>query len=173
MRTPWPLFIGTLVGTLIGPGLIMNCFDGEPNAERLAWIFAPVLIGFLLGFWIDVELDKPPERRLFRFKLRTLFVAVTVFAVWLGLELKFVRERQAWIRENAALVRPIEPLPDGQVSETIPYVIGQTKYFPFWRRWLGDAPVPSIILPTVETDHDSVQRLFPEANISKVWSVPP
>ena len=39
----------------------------------------------------------PPKRRWFRFSLRTMFVAVTVFGVWLGWQLKIVREREAII----------------------------------------------------------------------------
>jgi len=45
-----------------------------------------------------------PRRRWFQFGLRTLFVLMTVVALWLAWELSFIRERQAWLRENAALV---------------------------------------------------------------------
>ena len=41
----------------------------------------------------------PPKRRWFRFSLRTMFVVVTIFGVWLGWQLKIVRERKAILRE--------------------------------------------------------------------------
>jgi hypothetical protein len=36
-----------------------------------------------------------PKRRWFRFTLRTLFVVVTVFGIWLGYELNWIRQRHA------------------------------------------------------------------------------
>jgi len=35
-----------------------------------------------------------PPRRWFRFSLRTMFVVVTVFAVWLGYQVNWIRERK-------------------------------------------------------------------------------
>jgi hypothetical protein len=173
MRTPWPPLIGTLVGGVIGPGVIMHWLDGEPDAQKVTWIFAPVILGFLVGFWIDVELDKPPSRRLFRFSLRTMFVVVTVVAVWLGWELKFVRERQAWVQANKALIRPGEPVPVGSVVGMYIDSGATQSYFPIWRRWLGDAPVPTIVFPEPWTNHDSVKRLFPEAELFQVCAMQP
>ena len=176
MRTPWPLIIGTLIGVVVGPGVIMHWTAHEPDAERIAWIFAPVLIGFLIGFWIDVELDKQPSRRRFRFSLRTMFVLLTVCAVWLGWELKFVRERQAWVQANSALIRPAEPVAVGSAMGMFAYSIATKHYFPFWRRWLGDAPVPSIVFPAGDgagTSREDVKRLFPEADLWEVIAIQP
>jgi hypothetical protein len=47
---------------------------------------------------------KKPRRRWFQFGLRTLFIVMTVVALLLAWELSFIRERQAWLRENPALV---------------------------------------------------------------------
>jgi hypothetical protein len=41
----------------------------------------------------------PSRRRWFQFSLRTMFMAVTVFALWLGWELRIVRQRLAMLRE--------------------------------------------------------------------------
>ena len=51
-----------------------------------------------------------PRRRWFQFGLRTLFVLTTLVALWLAWELSFIRERQAWLRENPALVDQDAPL---------------------------------------------------------------
>src|SRR4249919_3316018 len=40
-----------------------------------------------------------PKRRWFRFSLRTMFVVVTIFGVWLGWQLNIVRERKAILVE--------------------------------------------------------------------------
>ena len=41
----------------------------------------------------------PPKRRWFKFDLRTMFVVVTIFGVWLGWQLRVVRERKAILAE--------------------------------------------------------------------------
>ena len=40
--------------------------------------------------------DTPPtpRRRYFRFELRTMFVVLTVFTLWLGWQAKIVRDRK-------------------------------------------------------------------------------
>jgi len=121
--------------------------------------------------------DKAPKRRWFRFSLRTLFVVVTVFAVWLGLEVKFVRDRQAWMQANRALVRPGEPVPVGATVGMYIHSHATTGNFSFWRRWLGDAPVSSIVFPeswinNVERQN-RVKRLFPEAELFQVSAIKP
>jgi len=35
----------------------------------------------------------PPRRRWFRFSLRTFFVVLTIFGVWLGVQVKWIRDR--------------------------------------------------------------------------------
>jgi len=59
-----------------------------------------------------------PRRRWFQYSLRTLFVLMTVVALWLAWELSFIRERQAWLRENPALVdqdAALSPVPLAQI----------------------------------------------------------
>ena len=79
-----------------------------------------------------------------------MLALVTAFAVWLGWELSYIRERRAWVSENQALL-DAPPLEDVRI--------------PPWRVWLGDEPVPGIIMLDQWTDEEwrRVKRLFPEA----------
>jgi hypothetical protein len=101
------------------------------------------------------------RRRWFQFGLGTLFVVVTIFAVWLGWELKFIRERQAflmragadrtWYVMSSQLDGPITP------RHRIPTI-------PFWRRWLGDEAVAIMEPPHGIAADEEIDALFPEAN---------
>ena len=51
-----------------------------------------------------------PRRRWFRFSLRTLFVLLTLFGIWLGIQVKWVRDRQAarlWVHEHGFIIADI------------------------------------------------------------------
>jgi hypothetical protein len=88
------------------------------------------------------------RRRWLSFSLRTLFVAVTVFACWLGWELNIVRERKA----VHAQIRQYR----GAFS---------TPTKPSWRnRWLGDAEYEAVILrsPVSQAIRDRAKHAFPE-----------
>jgi hypothetical protein len=108
-----------------------------------------------------------PPRRRFRFSLRTLFVLVTVFGVWFGWELKFVRERQA-VREelqrNGGIVQTAAEIQQ-------PWFVG-TRTIPFWRRWLGDeamwfvGPLYDLVDEPRIKYLERLVRLFPEADVS-------
>ena len=103
-----------------------------------------------------------PPRRWFprswlRFSLRSMLIAVTIFAVWLGWELSYIRERQAWIRENTSVVIiyavrfPSDPTWRG-------------AHIPWWRRWMGDEAVVDFIFPE-QWKHEKIDQalhLFPE-----------
>ena len=74
------------------------------------------------------------KRRWLRYSLRTLFVVVTVVAIWLGLELKFIRERRDFL-----VTRDRNFTVDG-VTDVFIYEIWtkpKSGTIPFWRRWLG------------------------------------
>src|ERR1700690_2367557 len=52
-----------------------------------------------------------PKRRWLRFSLRTLFVVVTVFGIWLGWQTNVVRERRTmrdWLEARGGGVVPVE-----------------------------------------------------------------
>jgi hypothetical protein len=71
-----------------------------------------------------------PKRRL-RWSLRTMFVAVTVVCVWLGFQLKLVRERQRitdFVRDH-----------NGYATES-----KDGTGVPFWRLWMNDTAVKEI-----------------------------
>jgi hypothetical protein len=54
-------------------------------------------------------MDKWRHRCWFRFSLRTLFVLVTLIAVWLGWSLNWIRQRHAFLRDRRAFVFGIDP----------------------------------------------------------------
>jgi hypothetical protein len=98
-----------------------------------------------------------PKRRCFRWSLQTMFVAVTVFACWLGWQVHIVRERRA-LREWFA---NSETLLDGQVD-----TIRQPARIPFWRSWLRDQPTTCIWLHIPDEDTERrVRCCFPEAEV--------
>ena len=125
----------------------------------------------------EVPKNEPlPKRHWFRFafRLRTLFVAVTVLGIALGWwtwQVKLVRERKEFVTQienqgGLLLAR----------SGVIPAVGGPD--IPFWRTWLGDRQQYIIAIkkrfdPNYAdfTDPDDLaffnraKRLFPEAEI--------
>jgi hypothetical protein len=105
------------------------------------------------------------KRRWFAFKLRTMFVAVAVFGclLWLGMNLRKVRERQ-FLMEVGALK----------------YVVSNSKHpsrpLPLVWSLMGAEPIASMKIFSHE-DEDQNQRwflmltnLFPEADISFGWT---
>jgi hypothetical protein len=98
-------------------------------------------------------------RRRFQFSLGSMFVLMTLVAMWLAWELSFIRQRQVWIRDHESwLVAGPRTVPEASI--------------PWWRGLLGDEAVPSILVgvetPAEERNH--VQKLFPEA---VTWSATP
>jgi hypothetical protein len=113
----------------------------------------------------------PPRRRWFQFGLRTMFVAVTLFSLWLGWELKFIRDRRAFLAAMDDL-RITEPQ-----NSTSAFGLGFTwtdqssgASIPFWRRWLGDEPQTVLALPSTSTeaDRETAVKLFPEAKVHRI-----
>jgi hypothetical protein len=111
----------------------------------------------------------PRRRRWYQFGLRTMFVVVTVFAVWLGWELKFVRERdksRRWIVENGGDISSIIAMTvDGSANVHFE----SPANLPFWRRWMGDELIGSIWLAAEPSEADirRLRRQFPEAKVIK------
>jgi hypothetical protein len=109
-------------------------------------------------------------RRWFRYSLRTMFVIVTLFAFWLGWELKFIRDRRAF-------VAAMDELRTAEIQKsTSAFGLNFTwtnqisgASIPFWRRWLGDEPQTVIALPrtSTEDDRETAVRLFPEAKVHR------
>ena len=115
-----------------------------------------------------MSVDGKPKRRWLRFSLRTLFVLVTAFSVWLGWTASIVRERKLVLRDmrgNPGFV----VAPAGATT----YLWGPAPPTPTisWvRQWLGDEAIESIWFPAdhIPTAYEVryLERLFPEARLS-------
>lgn len=91
-----------------------------------------------------------------------MLALTAMFAIWLGREVKFVRERKAflkWVDDTGGAYGP-KVIDSGHPSQAA---------VPFWRRWLGDFGVVAIGLGKgYETDYkraNDARRLFPEAHV--------
>ncbi len=110
-----------------------------------------------------------PKRRRFRFSLRTLFVVVTVFGVWLGWTLHHIHLRRQAISEIEAHGGDVVYGVD--LSATYPEVPpSDFPSIPFWRVWLGDKAVAQLEMPDEHyaEKHDVLDVLFPERTIGTV-----
>lgn len=104
--------------------------------------------------------------RLPRYGLRTLFVMVTVFACWLGWEVKYVHQRQAALSEigkhpgsYAFLLSDFDVV---SLRNWWPEP-GSEPRIPVWRTWIGDETAVGIGLADgTEEDIKRVRELFPE-----------
>lgn len=105
------------------------------------------------------ETTAKPRRRWFlpRFSLRTMFVVVTVFSLWLGWQAKIVRDRREMISDLQ--------------RQGIPF-FSRTPFFkpkiPIWRRWLGDQPIGAAGMRIDRLSSSKLaefKRLFPEAEL--------
>jgi len=105
------------------------------------------------------------QRRWLRFSLRTVFVLVTVVALWLGWELSIVRARRIALLElrsdpaidvytDAQIELPVESPQDAVTISTL-------------RILLGDEPVQIIRHPAghPESEIARLKALFPEASL--------
>jgi hypothetical protein len=112
-------------------------------------------------------------RRWLQFGLGTMFLAVTLVALVLGWELRVIHQRRdvlVTIRERQGVVEL--PL-TGEQRRRIDCGVFLAGYHPaavpFWRAWLGDAPVDCFLLPATSFSKDDVVQIvrsFPE---SEVW----
>lgn len=100
--------------------------------------------------------EKP--RRWFRYSLRTFFVLLTVFAVWLGVQVKWIRDRHAalaWAEAHAAVGEEAYP--------------AATRDAPWSLRLLGEDGVTMIVICSDDKEYslEGLKRLFPEADIAQ------
>lgn len=100
-----------------------------------------------------------PRRRWFRYSLRTFFVLLTIFGVWLGVQLRIVQKRRElwrWI-EKQDIVGTV------QVQYLAP-----PATLPWARALLGDRlyDEPRLLGPDVDRQKlREVDELLPEARI--------
>lgn len=109
-----------------------------------------------------------PERRCFRFSLRTMFVVLTVFFSWLGWEMNSIHRRRAAIERLTPLAARFVSLESEQKKGPgqkwlLPY--DHVRQVPFWRRMLGDEAIGWIYLDATSPpeDYELTKKLFPEA----------
>jgi hypothetical protein len=107
--------------------------------------------------------DQPSPRRRFQFRLRTLMIAVTLFALipcgYVGWQAKIVRERRALLDSIKAAGGYVTAARDN---------VGPPP--PSWlRRILGDETVQIlVVLPTTNSRTIAeIRRLFPDTIIGK------
>jgi hypothetical protein len=128
-----------------------------------------------------IPMTTAPKRRWFAFSLRTLFVGVAVFGIWLGWEFNFVHQRNAmrdWIADHGGSVDVfVRPDVSGSLA-IIQYerVLGpeEEPSIPQWRRWLGDEAINHVMMPagTTDADLERARSLFPEGNVKRIESRP-
>ncbi len=103
------------------------------------------------------DTPKPPRFR-FRFGLRTLFVLLTLSAVFLGWNVHQVREREKLLRSISVRGAMFGSINSGQPQQPLPLV---------WSL-LGATPVGFIEVPSgifSEYDLHRLKTLFPEAKV--------
>ncbi len=132
-------------------------FDGEVAIESINALFGP-----------------PMPRPRFQFRLRTLFVVVTMVAVacgYVGSQWKIVRARRAF-RESHPLVAFVYP--DAPDSAGLPLPHWNNGWRPtdvgLLRKFIGDQTIAVIYDQGVggQTDMQTVKTLFPEARCT-LW----
>ena len=101
-----------------------------------------------------------PKRRWFRFSLRTMFLAVTVFCVWLGWNVEQVRKRDRLLRSSEVYVWPSRS----------PYMLPPPshKFMPVAWSLLGARKLIGISLNQkrfTQADLEHYESMFPEAEM--------
>ena len=114
-----------------------------------------------------------PNKRWFRFSLRSLFIVITAFACWLGYYVNWIRDRHQALN-GVEYSANIEEL-NNNVVVTLP----PPHPFPWSLTVLGEQPVNAIAIPGSKSDPGneakiaSFARLFPEADVICISDVPP
>lgn len=130
-------------------------------------------IGFRGPYAYPMTAEQPQRRRI-RFSLRTLFVVLTLFGVWLGWEMYVVRKRQAvraWAERRGAEFSTDEHEKMWLLDEYSRHPERSQKSFaiPFVRRLFGDEAVVSVRLSLDEKEEEEVglkiAPVFPEAEL--------
>jgi len=123
-----------------------------------------------------------PTRRWFRFSLRTLLVAITLFGLWLGYYINWIHQRQ-----QARAVEDREAVEIQDNVEIVKAVMGVKTVVqvppPHWFSWvlaiLGERPVNGILLSGSEKDPkqkalaELYRKLFPESEVYCRDDLPP
>ena len=95
-------------------------------------------------------------RRSFRFSIRTLFLVLTVFGIWLGVQVKWIKDRRDFLRGNVRFSAPGTALAPWAIR-----VLGEPGYA---QVWIGPYD------PDVDQSQAKARKLFPEAESGAVFS---
>ena len=109
--------------------------------------------------------ETKPNRRWFRFSLRTLFVLVTLFGCWLAYQLNWIRERHN-APVLAGISTAIEATPAGPKEVTI-------EHDPPWPlAWFGERGYSALAVDESygEQEIERIRKLFPEADVEPIPS---
>jgi len=120
----------------------------------------------------------PFRRRWFRFSLRTLFLLVTVFGVWLGVQVKWIQDRheaQQWIESRGGVFVTEGghfrvDLLDGSAEGSGIRIFNHPKA-PWSIRLIGADTVYWMVVPGNGDDQlmdikmQELRKLFPEADV--------
>jgi hypothetical protein len=113
-----------------------------------------------------------PNRRWFRFSLRTLFVVVTILGCWLAYEFNWIRQRRAvvaespkWLAYEGEDIGPMaQPLAPGLL-----WLLGEKGYagvnMVVIVDELDDTLVDSWPPDDIKSELQRVEKLFPEAMV--------
>jgi len=98
-----------------------------------------------------------PKRRWFAFSLRTMFVVMSVFAIWFGWNVRCVRQRELAMQSGEPAIVGIGTYELNPGCRKLPYM---------WR-WLGATPYYVIYLRPSATPEDIARwkAMFPDARI--------
>jgi hypothetical protein len=117
------------------------------------------------------------KRRLFRFSLRTAFIAVTVVCIYLGWQLSIVRARQSLLQEmraggNFQIVTAAQYAERWAAGVAPP--AGMVKEIPLSRAWLGDEAIQEIWYSQrpLKPDLDHMVKTLPEAEVREIPLLP-
>lgn len=107
-------------------------------------------------------MNATPKRHWFQFSLRSLFVVITLFAMWLGWQLYWFKTRRDWLEaKNYVAAFPAagaRKLPHPQLLITL---------------FRQEAMSQILLRNATEEEVAKVQRLFPEADVvSGNWGAP-
>jgi hypothetical protein len=96
-------------------------------------------------------MDEKPRQRRFRFSVRTLFILVTIVAIWIGWSFNWIRQRREFVRPGNELGAAVST---GEVRAP-----GMLWIF-------GEQGAQVVLLFTdKESDFERARRLFPEAHV--------